>query len=179
MISWLKSVLFAVSLSAVPLTPAFAIQVDLSFTASGFGAGASTDPVTGSFTFDAPSISSGPTLLTAVNLTIDGHAYTLPEVGFDNQGTRSVIGGKLNGVDEVKTVTNDFALQWTPASSTPDNFVYTTSELDNFFFATSFTHFSVTAAAIPEPSTWAMMLLGFAGLGFAGYRRARKAACPG
>ncbi len=31
----------------------------------------------------------------------------------------------------------------------------------------------VTAA--PEPSTWAMMLLGFAGLGYAGYRRARCA----
>jgi PEP-CTERM motif len=30
-------------------------------------------------------------------------------------------------------------------------------------------------ATIPEPSTWAMMLLGFAGLGFAGYRRSRKA----
>jgi hypothetical protein len=29
---------------------------------------------------------------------------------------------------------------------------------------------------IPEPSTWAMMLLGFAGLGFAGYRRSREAA---
>jgi len=29
---------------------------------------------------------------------------------------------------------------------------------------------------VPEPSTWAMMLLGFAGLGFAGYRRARIAA---
>jgi PEP-CTERM motif len=27
--------------------------------------------------------------------------------------------------------------------------------------------------AAPEPSTWAMMLLGFAGLGFAGYRKAR------
>ena len=27
--------------------------------------------------------------------------------------------------------------------------------------------------AVPEPSTWAMMLIGFAGLGFAGYRRAR------
>ena len=31
----------------------------------------------------------------------------------------------------------------------------------------------VTATA-PEPSTWAMMILGFAGLGFAGYRKARK-----
>jgi hypothetical protein len=29
-------------------------------------------------------------------------------------------------------------------------------------------------ATIPEPSTWAMMLLGFAGLGFVGYRRTRK-----
>jgi phospholipase/lecithinase/hemolysin len=29
-------------------------------------------------------------------------------------------------------------------------------------------------AAVPEPSTWAMLLVGFAGLGFAGYRTARK-----
>jgi phospholipase/lecithinase/hemolysin len=29
--------------------------------------------------------------------------------------------------------------------------------------------------AVPEPSTWAMLLIGFAGLGFAGYRRAARA----
>jgi PEP-CTERM motif len=29
--------------------------------------------------------------------------------------------------------------------------------------------------AVPEPSTWALMVLGFAGLGFAGYRRAKVA----
>jgi PEP-CTERM motif len=35
--------------------------------------------------------------------------------------------------------------------------------------------FSLNGSVVPEPSTWAMMLLGFAGLGFAGYRRARNA----
>jgi hypothetical protein len=31
------------------------------------------------------------------------------------------------------------------------------------------------SSAVPEPATWAMMLLGFVGLGYAGYRRARAA----
>jgi hypothetical protein len=33
----------------------------------------------------------------------------------------------------------------------------------------------VLYSPVPEPSTWAMMLLGFAGMGFVGYR-ARQAA---
>ena len=35
------------------------------------------------------------------------------------------------------------------------------------------------APAVPEPSTWAMMLVGFAGLGYAGYRKARQATIGG
>ena len=35
--------------------------------------------------------------------------------------------------------------------------------------------FSLSGSPVPEPSTWAMMLLGFACLSFAGYRHARKA----
>ena len=35
--------------------------------------------------------------------------------------------------------------------------------------------FSLSGSVIPEPSTWAMMLVGFGGLGFAGWRRARQA----
>jgi hypothetical protein len=31
-------------------------------------------------------------------------------------------------------------------------------------------------AAVPEPSTWAMMILGFAGVGFLAYRRKRGVA---
>jgi PEP-CTERM motif len=34
--------------------------------------------------------------------------------------------------------------------------------------------FSLNGVLVPEPSTWAMMLIGFASLGFAGYRQARK-----
>jgi PEP-CTERM motif-containing protein len=34
-------------------------------------------------------------------------------------------------------------------------------------------------STVPEPSTWAMMLIGFAGLGFAGYRRTRKGHAKG
>jgi PEP-CTERM motif-containing protein len=30
------------------------------------------------------------------------------------------------------------------------------------------------SSAVPEPSTWAMMILGFAGVGFVAYRRSRK-----
>ncbi|HSU99819.1 MAG TPA: PEPxxWA-CTERM sorting domain-containing protein [Roseiarcus sp.] len=34
----------------------------------------------------------------------------------------------------------------------------------------------LSAATVPEPSTWAMMLLGFAGLGFTAFRKSRRAA---
>jgi hypothetical protein len=33
-----------------------------------------------------------------------------------------------------------------------------------------------TVGAIPEPSTWAMMIVGFAGVGFMAYRRKSKSA---
>ena len=37
-------------------------------------------------------------------------------------------------------------------------------------------NFVQVKGAIPEPSTWAMMLLGFAGFGYVGYRKAKQAA---
>jgi PEP-CTERM motif len=36
--------------------------------------------------------------------------------------------------------------------------------------------FAPATTAVPEPSTWAMMLAGFAGLGLMGWRGSRKAA---
>jgi hypothetical protein len=44
------------------------------------------------------------------------------------------------------------------------------------FTATTANSLTIAVAAVPEPSTWAMMILGFAGVGFMGYRRKSKPA---
>jgi hypothetical protein len=49
----------------------------------------------------------------------------------------------------------------------------TTSHYNGWYSVDSIT---ATVAAVPEPSTWAMMLLGFAGIGFMAYRRKPKPA---
>jgi PEP-CTERM motif len=52
---------------------------------------------------------------------------------------------------------------------TPGVYLYT------FGSGTDADSFTIKVAApVPEPSTWAMMLLGFAGLGYAGYRASRR-----
>jgi PEP-CTERM motif len=39
--------------------------------------------------------------------------------------------------------------------------------------------FTTAAGSVPEPATWAMMMLGFVGLGYARYRRSRNEAASG
>lgn len=48
--------------------------------------------------------------------------------------------------------------------------------LEQFYDTHTFGSFSTAAGAVPEPATWAMLLIGFAGVGFAGYRGARRKA---
>jgi len=58
-----------------------------------------------------------------------------------------------------------------------DNQLVTIRGLDPFTtvtFATTGNAFEFTLASVPEPSTWAMMVLGFAGLGYAAFRRNSK-----
>jgi PEP-CTERM motif len=58
-----------------------------------------------------------------------------------------------------------------------DNQLVTIRGLDPFTtvtFATTGNAFEFTLGSVPEPSTWAMMLLGFAGLGYAAFRRNSK-----
>jgi hypothetical protein len=48
--------------------------------------------------------------------------------------------------------------------------------LNNPGFSLEFSPGTVNVSSVPEPSTWAMMILGFAGIGFMTYRRKAKPA---
>jgi hypothetical protein len=103
--------------------------------------------------------------------SIDGN-----QGGNNNLNTLTLGGFTLTGADLVAlnqgaTGTGD---QLSPAG----NELVTISGLDPFTTATFSStrnafEFSI-GSAIPEPSTWAMMMLGFAGLGYAAFRRNTK-----
>jgi hypothetical protein len=82
-------------------------------------------------------------------------------------------------IDNTNTSSSPF-----PAFAEYDGTLDTLVQVDssNFTFTGHITLYidyaaSELTASIPEPSTWAMLLLGFAGIGFMAYRRRSKPAC--
>ncbi len=63
--------------------------------------------------------------------------------------------------------------QWVKISDTASFDWFTATSTRNSF------EFDMAGAVIPEPSTWAMLLLGFSGLGYAAFRRNAKARLAG
>jgi PEP-CTERM motif len=84
-----------------------------------------------------------------------------------NYGT-SPAGGGVSGfiITGMLSAADLAAAGITPTATAPEGKLFT--------FNNAFITASVQTAAIPEPSTWAMMLLGFVGLGYAGWRRGAK-----
>lgn len=151
------------------MTPAHAIPVTVSFTASGFtseggGLPAPTDPVVGSIVYDAASITSNINSLTSANLTIAGHTYTVGELSFANSSPPSspfaAIGTPNGGVCCAATNGADtFFVEWIQASLVPLVFIYATASVPGDIWTSSnFTQFSITAAAVPEPSSLCLLL---------------------
>jgi hypothetical protein len=68
------------------------------------------------------------------------------------------------------TATNSFGIGWTGTNYGITDF---NSNPGGFCCGTEIT---LSVTAVPEPSTWAMLLLGFLGLGFMAYRRKSKPA---
>ena len=76
----------------------------------------------------------------------------------------------LNSTNDLSAVFSAYAISFTAGSSNDIRFLDVSSDSINVDGLLD----SVAIAAVPEPSTWAMMILGFAGVGFIAYRRGRQ-----
>jgi hypothetical protein len=129
--------------------------------------GVSSPNVTGSFdTFnEGANGNSGAANQIAFSVAESSNHYS---IGFSNS---------LGSITGDIPATLDVPLSFTPG---PDDagfgsfgFPSTISSTTGDFSPARLTY-SIPTTGAPEPSTWAMMLLGFAGLGYAGYRKARE-----
>jgi Protein of unknown function (DUF642)/PEP-CTERM motif len=114
--------------------------------------------------------------------TVAGKTYVLKFEYANNPWSTSTASAAVlvGGSSFIGSVTHDTStgsnLEWTAYSAT---FVANSSSATLDFVNTVASSNggvmldAVSISAVPEPSTWVMMLLGFAGLGFAAYRRAR------
>ena len=173
-----KMILLAAVAACSLASPAVAATT-VDFTATNVIRIAGTDAppltsVNGTFTYD---YTGGNALtLTAFSLDLGSTHFGLPSVGstFNIVNGSLQIGGLANGgISNLLGTTNDFVLTLTfdplTGTGTSGAFQFTTANTNSFFLATT----ASSAAAVPEPATWAMMLLGFGGIGFA-MRRGRK-----
>jgi hypothetical protein len=83
-----------------------------------------------------------------------------------------------------ESITMDYFLGYKSGTSAVvgDGFGFTydlaTAPVAKALTPAAFDFAATSASTVPEPSTWAMMLIGFAGLAFAGYRASRGDSCP-
>ena len=127
--------------------------------------------------FDTASpISAGGTLVTSITGTFDGFPLTETVVfGADQKIYSSGPFVDYSGVGF--TNGTSFNLYWTDPTHSFAQGGYgvcyeASCNQSSGFYAVR----NLTVTSVPELSTWTMMLFGFAGLGFAGYRASRKTA---
>jgi hypothetical protein len=104
---------------------------------------------------------NGGWLLSGFNNGFDGFR-------FDDNTSSSIVGVSLGGTDMAGLSASDLSFG--------SNFILVnTAGLGPSFDAGTFFTLDVAfAAAAPEPSTWAMMILGFVGIGAMAYRRSKQ-----
>jgi PEP-CTERM motif len=171
----------AVSAAMTASAPAATIERTFDVTASGFvfnpdegpDTPAPIDPVDLTFTliFD-PSVAIAPT---SEGLTINSFNLPYP-LSYAADGTGELFIGTFPTSFGCDNEPASFCVIITNAGGPiPGGLVAFETTVTNGLWSTG--NVTVTASAIevvPEPSTWAMMLLGFMGLGYAGYRRAKR-----
>ncbi len=177
-------------------------NVKAPFSGNGF---VQSDPISGSFVFDSSLIPASGTVnvfyptfpdiaaimpATAFNLTLDGlsfdlsdnlNALTSPGIQYKN--------GAFNGFNFITNFSfqakdYQFRINGTVISVKlidPNTGFVTGGSLMNAHINLGLTNVAAfdpntVTPGVPEPSTWAMMILGFAGVGFMAYRRRHQTA---
>jgi PEP-CTERM motif len=147
----------ASALWLLSLSPAAAAEI-LDYTASG--------DATGTFSL---SLDAGVYTLNSVALTIAGQTFDRSTTGLLTDQRNPSLGGLVSGPAILSGFTSDFFFSFNPAAAqqtTAVTYITPSSALATRGFA------SITrVAAVPEPSTWAMMLIGFGAVGYSMRRR--------
>jgi len=174
------AIVFAAALSAM-LPASSSADVIYTYTGNVFDEGVTppyttTDKVTGFFELAAPlaigikqvitpvafSFSDGVNIFTNADATLTASAFNI-ETG----PTGAIVKWRINiseaGFGSINTVNDLILVTDTGSSVSAPAFVFNRGSPGIW-----------AVTAVPEPSTWAMMLLGFAGIGFLAYRRNTK-----
>jgi len=162
---------------------AVADTIELDFQVSGFAAGAPTNPVAGTIVYEAADPLSPIDSLSAISLEIDSFIWSLSDIGFQNAGTTSVVGGIINGSATSTSSPNanpDFTLRWDNIGGTPIDFLYYTGTgSDDTLYgpAAAFALFDANVIppnGAPEPSSFALAILGLLSLCMTRRRRSSR-----
>ena len=159
-------------------TPSFAALITVSFDVEGggwfqlIGSGSpfglpSQPTLSGSVTID-DALSNG-TAFVGINYTTGSRVWTLADID------RADLRVAYNGDGSFKYFVLYFVSNTTPLH----NYIVTYNTVgvyDGLDAIACNNCVAINNTSVPEPSTWAMMLLGFAGLGWAGYRKSRRPA---
>lgn len=140
-------------------------------------------PSDGSKDFFAPVFVSGPTFsgvfgefelqLEPSGSQFDGFLFIPGETGIggNGNGINYLEGIFKNEAQSGSTFTEDLINPFSSVGLIEDGLMRGKSEV--VFSLSPTVSGSISVSGAPEPSTWAMMLLGFVGLGYVGYRKAR------
>ena len=167
------------TVSNARLTPGDGAIVGVGAISAGYGG--SGESLTYSAEADFSFATTAPEYLTLLDSNASGN-------GFDALKFQVTVDGTIEVLDTFTSLSVAEAFfsghtidlgAWSAANQTVDLSYWLTASAPGAGFGFTYA-FAGPAVATPEPSTWAMMLIGFAGLGFAAHARrgARRPAAP-
>jgi hypothetical protein len=141
-----------------------------SFTASDGTSGSSSNPTSGISTTDFMLEATPTGIFTVANATNGASIRFCSDIAGDGEDCFPGAGLDVYNLERVAEMPPTWYIAWVENSGAEATFLTDA--------ATGFSPdpaIEIASLAVPEPSAWAMMIIGFAGLGFAARRRQRRA----